>query len=168
MNIFKTIPNYNKGFIFLEIVMAVAIFSIVFITLLGITFLSMQISSSVAKNNNADALAKEAIEAVRSFRDATTWGTNGLGTFETGNSNPYHFVLDTSTNPAVFTLAAGSEAVGGFTRYVVFDKVSRDLLTSNIEATYNASHDDPNTRKVTVTVVGTATYQFVTYLTNWR
>ncbi len=155
----------NKGFIFLEILIATALISVAFVTLLSLGFLSLNISPSIKKATQADSLAKEEVEATRSFRDGTTWSTNGLGTVLTGSSSPYFLVLNNNQ----WALQQGTETVGIFTRKVVFDKVSRDPVTNNIESTYNASHDDPDTRQITVTISWEdKIYQVVSYLTNWQ
>jgi len=179
----------NSGFIFLEILISVALVSIVFITLMGVGFLSLNISSSIKKTTQINFLIAEELEAVRSFRDATLWATNGLGTVNTGAINPYHFVLDTVPNPPKWILVSGTETIGDFTRSVVFDKVYRDS-SDNIVAfgkggeLYNSFIAfalvcgdeggpgciyDPDTKKVTVRVVFNGrTYRVITYLTNWQ
>lgn len=168
-NLNLTIRNSESGFIFLEILIAVALVSLVFVMLLGIGFSSVNISTAIRKTSQADALIREELEAVRSLRDGTTWATNGLGVLATGSANPYYVSLDSSVNPPKWKLNAGTETVGEFARKVVFDKVSRDPAAQNIESTYNASHEDVNSRKVTVIVTrGSKTYQVVTYLTNWK
>ena len=158
----------NKGFIFLEILICVSLVGIVFLMLLSIGVQSMVASRSIKKAAEVDSLIKEELEAVRSFRDGTQWATNGLGVVATGSANPRYAALDT-LNPPKWILQSGTETVGAFTRNMVFDKVSRNPTTQNIESTYNAANDDPDTRKVTVTVTYEGkTYQVITYLTNWQ
>ena len=159
----------NSGFIFLEILIAIALISIVFIFLLSIGVNAIKISFSLENSSKVDSLIKESIEGARSFRDATSWATNGLGAVNTGSSNSYYFSLDSSANPVRLKLNSGQEIVGQFTRKIIFDKVSRDPSTGSIESSYNASNDDPNTRKITAVVISNnATFQTVAYLTNWR
>lgn len=159
----------NKGFTFLEVLIAVALVSVVFVVLLSIGVLSLNLSYAIKNTSGAEALLREELEALRSFRDGTTWATDGLGIFNTGSANPYYVALDTAFNPPKWKLQAGAETVSGFTRSLVFDKVSRNPANQNIESTYNPSNDDPNSRKITVSVVSSSiTYQVVTYLTNWK
>jgi len=154
----------NSGFIFLEIIISVTLIGVVFVTLLGIGFLMLNASSSIQKQTQADSLIKEGFEAVRNFRDGTTWATNGLGTVSVGSSNPYY--LASSANQWVLT--AGTETIGIFTRKIIFDAVSRDV-SGNIENTYNESTKDTDTIKVTITVTWLdKTIQNVSYLTNWK
>lgn len=159
----------EKGFIFLEVLIATALIGIVFITLLGIGIFALNISFSLQKSAEIDALMKESLEATRSFRDGTTWSTNGLGTILIGSGNTYYFVLDNTPNPPKWSLTSGTETIGVFTRKIFFDKVSRNPSTKDIESTYNSVNDDPNTRKVTVSITfDSKTSQVITYLTNWK
>jgi len=154
----------NSGFIFLEILISIAVIGIVFITLLGIGYLVLNLSSSIQKQTQADSLIKEGFESVRNFRDGTTWATNGLGIVNYGTGNPYRLV----NSSGQWTLVAGAETVGIFTRQIVFDKVSRDTGGS-IEAVYNSSRNDADTIKVTLTVTWPGkTMQAVSYFTNWK
>lgn len=157
------ILNHQRGFIFLEILIAITLISIVFITLLGLVFSALNISSSIRKTTEINVLMKEELEAVRSFRDGTTW--SNFSTVNFGIGNPYYFIL----SGGQWTRSSGTETIGSFTRNVFFDKVSRDPTTKYIENVYNSSNDDPDTRKVTVNVVwNSKTYQIATYLTNWQ
>jgi len=71
--------------------------------------------------------------------------------------------------PNKWNLIQGTEIVGIFTRKIIFDKVSRDPSTQNIENTYNSFNNDANTRKVTVTVIWPEkTVNLITYFTNWK
>ena len=162
----------DSGFIFLEIIIATVLIGLVFIMLMGIGFSSLTVTGAIQKATQIDSLIKEELEAVRSFRDGTTWLTDGLGVANTGSTNPYYLELDTTVTPPKWKLVSGTETVGAFTRKVIFDKVSRDTATNNIESTYNIAHDDPDTRQVTVIIASTSnsasTYQVMQYLTNWN
>ncbi|MBI2050165.1 MAG: hypothetical protein HYT35_01770 [Candidatus Staskawiczbacteria bacterium] len=157
----------RNGFITLDILVAVVIINVAFLTLLGISAMSLNFSSSIAKTIQADALIKEEIEAIRSFRDGTDWSLDGLGAVNKGSS--YHAFLDTSSNSAKWNLVSGAETVGIFTRSVVFDDVSRDPSTKNIEDNYNPSHNDSDTVKITATVSWQdKTSEVAAFLTNWQ
>ncbi|MDD5430809.1 MAG: LamG domain-containing protein [Candidatus Pacebacteria bacterium] len=59
-----------------------------------------------------------------------------------------------------------------FTRYFYVQNVSRDPNTQNVEATYDADHDDPSTQKITVrtnyTADGSSGYvELIGYLVRW-
>lgn len=158
----------SQGFIILEVLVAMAIVTISFGVFLDMGNSAIRTSTSLKEAVSANFLAKEAVEVMRSFRDGTQWSSDGLGVRSTGTSNPYHFTLDASQNPAVWSLASGQETVGSFTRKIIIDRVSRDPITQNIEIVYNASRDDPDTRKITALVLWNGkTSKIVTYLTNW-
>ncbi len=159
----------NGGSILLEALIVITVITVAFPVLLDIGTLSIKTSTSIRQADQANFLLKESIESTRSFRDGTTWSTNGLGTVTTGSANPYYFLLNTGVNPNAWVLTSGTETVDIFTRKIVFDKVSRDPTTQNIESTYNASHDDQNTRKITATVSWQGkSASLITYLTNWK
>lgn len=165
---FKISNSKENGFIFLEILIAVALIGTVFLTLLGIGVQSLTLSHTIKKTTEIDALIKEELEAIRSFRDGTVWATTGLASLATGSANPYYATLD-NQNPPKWILQTGTQTLGAYTRNVVFDKVSRNPGTQAIESAYNGANDDPNTRKITVTVTYEGkTYQVGTYLTNWQ
>ena len=111
-------------------------------------------------------MAEEVIEAVRNFRDNTSWDSTGIGILTA--SADYHLV-SSSTG---WDIILGNETINGFTRAAVFNRASRDD-NDDIEAIYNSINDDPNTRKVTVTVnwtdrQGDTSEKLETYITNWR
>ena len=153
----------------LEAFIAIVIIGIAFGVILDIGTLAVKNSTSIQKSAQANFLLKEAMESARSFKDGTNWPINGLGTVNTGSDNPYYFTLDTGVTPNKWNLIQGTEIVGIFTRKIIFDKVSRDPSTQNIENTYNSFNNDANTRKVTVTVIWPEkTVNLITYFTNWK
>jgi len=106
------------------------------------------------------------VEAVRSFRDGTDWDIDGLGVLNIGNV--YHPEKSGDIPPA-WLLLGGEETVNGFVRKVVFERVSRDPGTNNIEVVYNPGNNDPDTRKVIVTVSWEdREVEIITYFTNWK
>jgi len=156
-NMFK--KQKSSGFIFLEIVIAVALISIVFVTLLGIGFLSLNISSSLQKTTQANSLIKEEFEAVRSFRDGTTWAN--FKNINFGSPNFYYF----TPNSNQWARNSGTETLGIFTRNIIFGQVYRD---ANGDIAPSGTLDN-DTIKVTVTVSWSSkTLQIITYLTNWQ
>ncbi len=159
----------QRGAILIEAFIAVMVIGVAFAAMLDVGTLSIKTSASISQSSQANFLMKESLETVRSFRDGTTWAGSGLGTVNTGSANPYHFTLNTGVIPNTWTLTPGAETAGIFTRKIVFDKVSRDPATQNIEAAYNAAHNDANSRKVTATVSFSGkTLNLVTYFTNWK
>jgi len=158
----------GAGFIFLEVLIAVALVGIVFLLLMGIGVQALNISRTIETANRADSLLKEGMEQVRNFRDGTDWAIDGLGIASTGSANPHHVILDLLPSPH-YHLEDGAQTIEEFTRSIVVDRVSRDPGTQNIESVYNAGNDDPDTRKVTIEMAqGSATYRLMAYFTNWQ
>jgi type II secretory pathway pseudopilin PulG len=155
----------ERGIFIAEILIVAAIISIALITFLGIAVFSLKLSAYAKKSNVAASLAKEAIEAARRFRDGTTWAANGLATLNTG----VDYYPSLSGSPANWSLVLGVETINGFTRKVVFERVSRDSFTHDIENVYNPANDDPDTRRVVSNVSWEdREIQIITYLTNWK
>jgi len=144
---------------FLEIIISLALISIAFVTLFGVGILAINTSASMKTETQADFLIKEEFEALRNFRDGTTWATNGLGFATTGI--PYHLV--NSSNK--WSLVPGIETIGIFTRSVIFDAVYRDA-SGNIASSGTI---DPWSLKATVTIAWQGrTMQVISYFTNWK
>lgn len=160
-----------EGISTIEILIVVAFISIGLTGLLGVISYSLRVSTLVKENTQANFIAQETLEAVRNFRDGTDWDTNGLRDYilpAATTSGPYYPELDTAFDPPKWKLASGTETIDGFTRKIVFEKVSRDG-NDNIEQTYNLIRDDPNTRKVIITISWVDKgIKLVTYLTNWK
>lgn len=152
----------KKGFSVIEILAVIAIVAISFSSLLGMTILSMKAAALQKETSQADDLAQEAMEAVRNFRDGTTWDTNGLGTVVSGSD--YH--IQSSGTPPAWELLPGSETIGNFTRKIVFSDVMRD---SNFDIVTSGGTVDPDTKLVTVTVDWSGReVKLEAYFTNWR
>jgi hypothetical protein len=160
----------NKGSIILEAFIAITVISVAFAVFLDIGTLSVKTSTTMQKSSQANFLLKETMEAVRSYRDATTWtqavSPIGLGAANLGSANPYYLALNTQANPNTWVLTSGTETTGIYQRSIVFDSVYRDA-GSNIVTSGGTL--DANTKKVTVTVTWPEkTMTLVTYLTNWK
>jgi type II secretory pathway pseudopilin PulG len=149
----------EKGISIIELLVVIAIIVIALVSLLSTTAFSLKTSRLMKENDQAKELAQEALEAARSFRDGTTWNSDGLGTKTL--DVPYH-PDNTGGN---WTLVLGEEVIDGFTRKVVFKRVFRDT-NDNIAP---AGVEDPNTKEVTATVSWKdKKVEISTYLTNWR
>jgi len=153
----------SSGYIFIEILIAIALISMVFVVLLGLSFQSVNLSSSIQKKTQADAYVREELEELRSFRDGTTWTSNGLGTVTVGQN--YYLTFNSGTNK--YQLNSGTETVSGFTRSLVFNQVQRDGSGTIVSS---GGTVDTNTMKATATITGNsiAQQQVVVYLTNWQ
>ncbi len=156
----------KKGISIVELLVVAAIVIIGLVGLLSVTVSSLKFSRQIREQEQAKALAEGALEAVRNFRDGTTWDTDGLKTLAL---DPVTYHPEKIGAPLKWTLVSGEETIGAFKRKVVFSKISRDPISKNIESTYNPSNDDPNTRKITATVSWQdKTVEISTLLTNWK
>ncbi|MDD2731938.1 MAG: hypothetical protein PHI53_01950 [Candidatus Pacebacteria bacterium] len=161
----------NKGFSIIEMMIVVGIIILAFIAILSAVAFFLKNSVSIKMNNQANELAQEAIEAVRSFRKQTQWSINGLGSLNTSDSYYYHPELKFQSTGGFYywDLVPGIETIEVFSRKIMFRKVSRNPINQTIEQTYNPSNDDPNTRKVIVSVSwGNNNLELITYFTNWK
>lgn len=159
----------NNGFSVVELMVVVAIISTTFVGLLGMVSFSLGVSTLMKQTLQANNMAQETMEAVRNFRDGTDWGTNGLGTKTGASYYPEKTLLDV---PPKWNLITGAKTAGIFTRKVVFESVSRDSFTKDIETVYNPVNDDPGTKKAIVTVSWQEKnrnhqVEITTYFTNW-
>src|SRR3989344_5244437 len=90
---FKICFCNKKGAVLIDAVISIAVISLAFAVLLNIGTWSIKISTSLREATEANSQLKEAIEAVRNFRDGKDWATDGLGLLATGADNPYHLFL---------------------------------------------------------------------------
>jgi len=148
-----------------EVLIMVAIIAIVSSSFLGTAVLSLKLSSLAKETIEANSLAEDIIEGARNFRDGTDWGSDGLGVLTT---DPYHLEKSLST-PFQWLMVVGEETVGQFTRKIIFEDVSRDSLTGEIETVYNSSNHDFDTKKAIATVSWDArSIEIIYYFTNWK
>lgn len=164
--IFKQLKS-NKGMSLIEISVVILIFTFALVGLLSLIIFSLNTITQKKQSVEAIMIAQETIEAVRNFRDNTIWDIDGIGTLTSGNN--YFPELDSSTGTTTWTMTLGTETIGIFTRDVIFNNVSRDPTSKDIESTYNAINDDPDTRKATAVVSwGSRNFRIISYITNWQ
>lgn len=155
----------DEAFSIIEVLIAVSIITIAFINFLGIVSFSLKSANFVKRVNQANFLAQETIEAVRSFRDSTEWDS-GLGLL---NVDTDYYPSLTAVDTPSWAMTLGQEDVGIFSRKVVFYRVSRDPSNFDIESLYNADNDDPNTKKTVATIYfDSRSIELTTYFTNWQ
>lgn len=154
--------NGQTGFGLIEIVIALAIVTVSFISIL--TFFLFERSSTFKAQYNAEAvsLTEQAMEAVRKLRDES-W-TNNIATLTNGTTyypklqNNNRWILST-TNPNTASF---------YTTKVVISAVNRDG-NSNISV---SGTNDPNTRKLVATTSwknsGSQSVVLTTYITNFN
>lgn len=155
----------KKGISIIEILVVIAIIITALSSLLGLASFSLGVSTLIKQTNQGNLLSQEVMEAVRNFRDGTSWDIDGLGKLATSTD----YYPQATGSPSKWQLVQGTENIDGFTRKVVFEDVMRDSNSNIVEAgTYN-----PNTKKVIVTVSWKERgrehkLEIFTYLTNWK
>ncbi len=154
----------QKGFTIIEILVAIAVIIAVFTAILGFFAFEVRIAERGRMRLKAVSFAEEAMEAVRNFRDNTTWEESaGISGLTTGID--YH-----SESSAIgWNIVLGNETINKFTRTIVFNEVYRDV-NHNISG---SGAKDENTRKVTVAISwsdrqGSTEENLVTFITNWQ
>ena len=154
--------NKTRGFLLFELLVAVGIMGLVFVTLFLLQTQFLKIKQDGIKKTKAVYYAEEAMEAVHHIRSVSGWAaipTNGVTKFVTLQPAGF-WTLDDSETPL---------ADAEFSRTVKFDSVNRETLPSGrISAT---GVDDPSTRKITVSVSwesGAKKVEIETYLTAWK
>lgn len=129
-----------KGQSIIELLIAMAFSLIFFPALFTMFFLSREGKAQQIERTRAVGFMTEAQEAVRNIRERG-WEQFSLFT----NGTAYHPVSGGSE----WSLAAGSETVGEFTRRIVFSSVSRDAAGAIVST---GGTVDPSTRRATITV----------------
>ncbi len=156
----------NKGITLIEILIVISIIGFALTGLLGLTSFSLNAASLTKQTFKANNLAQEMIEQLRSFRDATDWDTDGLGSAATG----IDFHIEKSGTPFTWQILEGTEFIDGFTRSMVIADGRRD---SNDDIVETGGTVDPDTKKITALVSWqerdkSHEVQIITYLTNWK
>lgn len=145
-----------------EILIAVAIIVVALLMLFSMATVIIKEHGGANKTSQAVGLAQEALEATRSFRNGTSWPTNGLGTLTIGA--PYHPQL--TGVPPQWELAEGEETVGIFKRKIIFSNARRDAGGNIIDS---GGVEDANTKKVEAVISWEGkSINIVAYLTNWK
>lgn len=158
--------NSKRGFSIIEILVAIAIISVALVSLSGLASFSLRASLLARQTAQANFLAQEIIESLRSFRDGTYWDVNGLGTLIAD----VDYYLQEAGSPAKWQMAQGTEATGIFTRKIVLSNVQRDASDNIVES---GGINDPQTKKVVAAVSWqergkSHKVEIITYLTDWK
>lgn len=174
LSMFQVPVGNNKGISIVELLVGASILTMSLGALLGFLSFALSTSSFLKQQTQAITLAEGVLEALKNFRDGTGWNDDdpenrydGLGKAQTGVS--YHLGLSLDVPPR-WQLLEGTETVDIFVRSLMLENVQRDVDDNIVSA---GGIDDPNTKKVTVTVSWTAKtipqeVVTVSYLTNWR
>jgi hypothetical protein len=149
-----------RGQSLLEVIVAMAIFSLIGAVLATFVVGGFTALEQGGEQTQAQALATEAIEVVKSIREGAF---NELIYSQSG--------VATSSNQWVFSGEGTTDTIGQFTRTIAFSDVCRD--GSDDIATCPASYVDVHTKQVTATVTWEVrpgvnnTVVQIAYITNW-
>jgi type II secretory pathway pseudopilin PulG len=148
--------NNRKGQTIVEVLIAAGLIALMFPVLAQGFTLSRGSSINREARHEALLLMQESLDALRTIRE-TGWSnivTNGT----------YHPVLSSNN----WSLAAGSELIGNYTRQLVIDDTERD---SNGNIVPIGGTVDPSTKKVTHLISWenpvSGTIEYITYLTRY-
>ncbi len=139
-----------RGQTLFEIVIALAIFSMVASILVGVSLGGFTALTQGGDHTKASALATEGIEALRSIRDGA-W--NELRPAGGSQTDAVRGAIAVSGAQWVFNAGAPAETLGKFTRSITLDAACRDRNTRAFQAcTNNGVVPDIHTERATVTV----------------
>lgn len=155
-----------EGQSLIGILLALAIGALVLVLGAQIIQTSLKASESSRQKNIAYQLAQEAFEATKTIAQEDWHLIYDAATDQEyyPDSSGGKWALSTNTGYKTFTFGKDT-----FSRWIVFNNVSRDA-SGNIEAVYNASNDDPSTRKVVVNITldDVQKINWNYYLTRWE
>lgn len=145
----------QKGFNIIELIIAIFILGIVIVGFYEVAVLSLKILQESEHEMRAVYLAEEGVEAVRSIRDTITWidsddGEIGLGELDIDVADTYYPIISGEKWELSFIDPGVIEGI--FNRKIVFEKISRDPATGEIEAVYDEGHKDADSLKLSVVV----------------
>lgn len=160
------LQNKKNGFGLFEIILASAIMVTVLFSLVAVFLLSKNTAELSLHKLKASFLAEEGLEVVRFLRDSSWHDNISL----LSQNQDYYLIFATSTSSWSINSSPPPSIDGFFERSFQVARVSRDA-SYNIESVYNASNDDPDTRKITMKVAWNFKGQnqsliFETYLTD--
>jgi type II secretory pathway pseudopilin PulG len=130
----------QAGQTIIEVMIAIAIAAVILPALATAVVASREGRAQEAERLQATALARQAAEAVRSVREK---GWSNISSLTAGS--PYRPIIASNA----WSLTAGAETIGNFTRQIVATDVERDSSGTIVDSGGTA---DPSTRKLTVTV----------------
>jgi Tfp pilus assembly protein PilV len=130
----------NRGFMMVEIMVAVSIITVSILAAMTVAQKSLYVARQAFHTTQAGFLLEEGAEAVRILRD-NDW--NNISSKTPGTN--YYPVFSGGT----WTLSTTPSTIGIFTRTVSIVNVNRDNTTKDISV---IGTDDPGTKLITITV----------------
>jgi len=170
----------QKGLSVIEIMVVVFILTIAIIAFYQAAVFSFQVLKESKNEMKAGYLAEEGVEAVRNIRDRVAWddpadGKTGIGELDLDLFDTYYLIPVAPVSGDNWGLVVNDPGLidNLFTRKIVFEEVSRDPGSGDIQPVYIAVDDDPNSRKFSVIVNWQERGEIkdvtlVTYITNFN
>jgi len=155
---FKSLSRHSQST--LELVIAMAIFSLISAVMISLALGGFNALGQGGEQTQAEALAQEGVEAVRSIRG------RGWNEFIYNQSG-----VEINEGKWIFSGEGTAEKIDQYTRTITFENVCRNIL-DEITACPGL-YSDLHSKKVTVTVTWEVrpgiinSVQKITYLTNW-
>jgi len=145
----------KRAQILVETIIGVGVVSLVLSAIIPLFLIGIKAAGESWKQDSARFLASEVLEQAKALKEEN-WNNlyRPLGTNNKGDANPYHLIK----NVDKWELAAGTENISldslSFVRQITIDNVSRTGTNGagELEETYTASRDDPQTQKITTRV----------------
>lgn len=138
----------RKGFGLVEIVIASAIISATIFSLVYVFVIATRLEAQSSNKIRANFIAEEGLEVLRLLRDSS-WSSY-LASLNT--STTYYLSFNPASSAWSIVTTDPGLIDGLFSRKITLDNVSRDPTTDDIEVIYNATNDDPDTKKFNVEV----------------
>jgi prepilin-type N-terminal cleavage/methylation domain-containing protein len=136
------LKKYNAGFTLIEILVACSIMTVTTFALLSAAGKGVEVSNQALRQTQADFLAEEGAEAVKSIRD-TSWSS--ISSLTDGTT--YYLSFDTTSN--TWSLSTIPNLIDSFfTRTVVVQTANRDT-NDNIAS---SGTPDSGTKEVAIDV----------------
>ena len=136
----------NKGFMTVEIIVAVSIIVVSVLAAMTVTQKSISVSRQALHTSQASLLLEEGAEVTRILRD-NAW--SNISSLSVGTN--YYPTFSSS-----WTFSTTPSNIGIFTRTVTIANVNRDATSGNIVL---SGTNDPGTKLITVTVSWTESGQ---------
>lgn len=154
----SNILKNKQAFSLIEVIVALGLFAILAAGVFNITTSSYKNFYGTGDKQSLTEYAQEGVEAVRSIRDNSWQSIEDVS--ETGDKGL------TKDSNGYWDFSGTSDSLGVLTRKVSIEDVSRD---DEGEIVTSGGTNDPNTKKLTVTISGSgiSDYVLTSYLSNW-
>jgi prepilin-type N-terminal cleavage/methylation domain-containing protein len=158
----------NKGMSLLEVIVAAAIFSVIGVAIITLAVGGFSALQRGGDQTEAEALAQEGVEAIRSIRDGA-W--NEIFYDKNGVAVSSQSAVEILSSQWELTGEGTIETIGQYTRTITISDVCRDILDDITNCPGN--YKDLHSKKIKSEVIWspmngvTSSVERISYLTNW-